>query len=263
MDCTCFESFCFARTGLHGEPDFASISRWSTGSFFSNPNSRTYTTPEGKLEALHTRFRDHTIALFDKHGMKSVGYWVPSSPPKSKNTLIYVLKHKSREKAAESWKAFIADPVWQKAFQESRKEGPLLAKAPESVFMKATDYSPKTKNESGTGLPPSYELRIYKTHPGKLAALDARFRDHTVKLFTRHGITNVAYWHPLDEAGSKDTLIYIVRHNSKESASKSWSNFGKDPDWKKAAAASRADGPILRERPFSIYMKATDYSAIR
>ena len=107
---------------------------------------RTYTTNEGKLDDLNDRFRDHTLALFEKHGMENVGYWVPVDEPNSKNTLIYVLKHKSRDAAKKSWAAFLADKDWKKAFAESRKDGPLLAKAPESVFLKATDYTSKWKN---------------------------------------------------------------------------------------------------------------------
>ena len=152
---------------------------------------RTYTTNEGKLEALNTRFRDHTVELFKKHGMESVGYWVPTDGEQSKNTLIYVLRHKSRDAAKESWKAFINDPDWKKAFTASRKDGPLLAKSPESVYMSEADYSPTWKQ----GKPETeavFELRIYQAAPGKLEKLDARFRDHTSKLFEKHGIRNVA-----------------------------------------------------------------------
>src|SRR6185503_12314791 len=71
---------------------------------------RTYTTPPGKLEALKTRFRDHTIKVFNKYDMKSVGYWVPQDAPLKENTLFYVLSHESREAAAKSWASFRADP---------------------------------------------------------------------------------------------------------------------------------------------------------
>jgi hypothetical protein len=103
---------------------------------------RTYTANPGKLGALNTRFRDHTLRLFEKHGMTNVGYWVPVDAPNSENTLIYVLAHKSREAAKQSWSAFGKDPEWQKAAKESEAGGRILAKAPESVFVQATDYSP-------------------------------------------------------------------------------------------------------------------------
>jgi hypothetical protein len=102
---------------------------------------RTYTAMPGKLDALNTRFRDHTIRLFKKHGMTNIGYWVPQDEPRHSNTLIYVLSHESREAATKSWAAFRADPEWQKASKESELNGKIVEKV-ESVFMDATDYSP-------------------------------------------------------------------------------------------------------------------------
>lgn len=99
---------------------------------------RTYHTPEGKLDALNARFRNHTMKLFEKHGMKNIMYWVPVDQP---NTLIYVIAHKDKETAAASWKAFIADPEWKKVAEETQRDGNLVEKA-ESVYMTATDYSP-------------------------------------------------------------------------------------------------------------------------
>jgi ribosomal protein L3 len=102
---------------------------------------RTYTAAPGKLDALNARFRDHTIKVFDKYGMKSIGYWVPQDAPLKENTLIYVLAHESREAAAKSWAAFRTDPDWVKAKADSEKGGPLTTKV-EFVFVDPTDYSP-------------------------------------------------------------------------------------------------------------------------
>ena len=102
---------------------------------------RTYTAAPGKLDALHKRFRDHTVKLLSKHGMSHVGYWAPADAPLAENTLIYVLAHPSREAAKKSWDAFRADPDWIKARDESQKDGSLTTKV-ESVFMNPTDYSP-------------------------------------------------------------------------------------------------------------------------
>ncbi len=218
---------------------------------------RIYTTNEGKLENLHTRFRDHTLALFEKHGMTNVGYWVPEG---SKDTLIYVLRHKSRDAAAKSWDAFRNDPVWQKAFAASRVDGPLLSKPPESTFLAATDYTPekKWKNGEAGGF---FELRIYQAAEDKLGKLDARFRDHTMDLFEKHGMKNLAYWHATDEPECDDHLYYIIWHASKDAAATSWKDFVADPDWKAAAAASGVGR--LAKPPVSIYMQATDYSKIQ
>lgn len=102
---------------------------------------RTYTAPEGKLDALNARFRNHTQALFKKHGITSVGYFVPQDAPQSQNTLIYVLAHPDREAAKKNWAAFQADPDWRKAFTESQANGTLTSKV-ESIFLNPTDYSP-------------------------------------------------------------------------------------------------------------------------
>ena len=101
-----------------------------------------------------------------------------------------------------------------------------------------------------------YELRTYTTHPGRLPALNKRFKEHTTKLFEKHGMTNVMYWTPVDK---EDTLIYVLKHNSAEAAKKSWDGFRNDPDWKKAAMESEKDGKIVMKVE-SVYMKTTDYS---
>ena len=101
---------------------------------------RTYTAPDGKLDALQTRFRDHTRRIFDKHGMTSIGYWVPQDEPLKSNTLIYILAHPSREAAKKNWAEFGADPEWKKVSEESQKDGPIVSKIV-SVFMDPADYS--------------------------------------------------------------------------------------------------------------------------
>ena len=102
---------------------------------------RTYTAPEGKLGDLHARFRNHTMRIFDKHGMKSVAYFSPQDAPLSQNTLVYLIAHPSREAAKANWAAFQQDPEWQKVANESQKNGKIVAKV-ESVFLDPTDYSP-------------------------------------------------------------------------------------------------------------------------
>jgi hypothetical protein len=101
---------------------------------------RTYTAPPGKLPALLARFRDHTIRIFQRHNMESVGYWVPTDPERKDNTLIYILKHPSRADADKNWAAFRADPEWIKVAEESQRDGRIVEKV-ESVFMTATGFS--------------------------------------------------------------------------------------------------------------------------
>ncbi|MDP1798980.1 MAG: NIPSNAP family protein [Planctomycetaceae bacterium] len=102
---------------------------------------RTYTTLPGKLPNLHARFRDHTMTLFAKHGMKNVVYLTPSEGEKKDNTLVYLLAHESKAAAEKSFAAFRSDPAWTKAREESEKDGKIVEKV-ESVFFTPTDYSP-------------------------------------------------------------------------------------------------------------------------
>ena len=101
---------------------------------------RTYIANDGKIGDLHTRFREHTTKLFEKHGIHNVGYWVPADAEKGKNTLIYIVAHESMEAAKKNWKAFSDDPEWKKVYEESHKDGVLVKKV-ESVYMKPTAYS--------------------------------------------------------------------------------------------------------------------------
>ena len=102
---------------------------------------RTYTAPDGKLADLHKRFRDHTLRIFEKHGMTNIVYLSPQDAPLSQNTLVYLLAHSSREAAKKSWAAFVNDPEWKKVSTESQVDGKIVAKV-ESMFLDPTDYSP-------------------------------------------------------------------------------------------------------------------------
>ena len=97
---------------------------------------------EGKLDALDAQFRNHTIKIFDRLGMKNVGYWTPQDAPQSSNTLIYILAHPSREAATANWKDFQNDPEWQSVKEKSEASGKIVEKV-DSTFMAMTDFSPK------------------------------------------------------------------------------------------------------------------------
>jgi hypothetical protein len=229
---------------------------------------RTYYAAPGKLDALNARFRDHTCRLFEKHGMTNIGYWMPIENPDSK--LIYVLAYPSKEAREKSWKEFVSDPDWKKAQSESEKDGKLVAKV-EQIYFTAQDYSPEIKpgKESGERV---FELRTYTTPAGRLDALNARFRDHTTRLFAKHGMTNLFYGKLLPDQpknaallGTPDTtLIYLLAHQSVDAAKESFGKFRKDPDWVAAKEASeKAAGGSLtvdKDGVKSVYMTATDYS---
>jgi hypothetical protein len=102
---------------------------------------RTYHCYDGKLETLKTRFRDHTIEIFKRHGIESIGYWVPQDPETSKNTLVYLIVHPSRAAADKNWAAFRQDPEWIKVVADSEKNGKIVQKV-DSVFLDPADFSP-------------------------------------------------------------------------------------------------------------------------
>jgi hypothetical protein len=107
-----------------------------------------------------------------------------------------------------------------------------------------------------------FELRTYTTEPGRLAALEARFRDRTTKLFEKHGMTNIGYWTPVDEPRSENTLVYLLAHESRAAAKQSWEAFINDPEWHQARDASEKDGPIV-SKVDSVYLTPTDFSTLR
>lgn len=217
---------------------------------------RIYTCDPGRLEALHDRFREHTLKLFARHGMTNVAYFTPQDEPKSANTLIYFLRHDSREAADQSFAAFRSDPDWLKVKSETEKDARILSQPVDSTFLAATDYSspmgPANKERV-------YELRVYTAEEGKLDDLQNRFRDHTLKLFEKHGMKNVAYWTPTDEPRSANTLIYLLEHESREAAAASWKAFIDDPEWKEARARSEADGRLVKSVE-ATYLVPTPYT---
>ena len=108
-----------------------------------------------------------------------------------------------------------------------------------------------------------FELRTYTTHPGRLDALNKRFKDHTTALFAKHGMVNVGYWTPMDDKdGKADTLVYLLAHESRDAAKASWAAFQADPDWVKARNASEEDGKIVA-KVTSVFLEPTDYSPMK
>ncbi len=226
---------------------------------------RVYYAAPGKLEALNARFRDHTTKLFEKHGMTNVGYFTPVGDNKE-GKLVYFLAYPSKDARAASWKAFAADPDWKKAQADSEKDGRLVTKV-EQKFLNTTDFSPALKIEAGKG-PRVFELRTYTTTKGNLPALDSRFRDHTIKLFEKHGMTNLVYWHLTpDSKGAENTLVYLLAHDSPEAAKKSFDGFRMDPAWIEARKASeeKAGGSLTEAKGgvVSEFLTPTDYSALK
>ena len=228
---------------------------------------RIYTTNEGKLDALLKRFRDHTLRLFEKHGIENIGYWLPvEKADGAETTLYYILRHKSRAAAKESFAAFGKDPEWQEARKASEAGGKILAKPPESIFLSPTDYCPELNLGHGSG-ERVFELRTYTTPEGKLASLHDRFRNHTMRLFSKYGMTHIGYWTPTDaEKGAGTKLIYLLAHPSREAGLNAFTQFRADPEWQAAKAESERNGSLTLPQPEgvkSVYLIGTDFSPLR
>jgi hypothetical protein len=219
---------------------------------------RTYSAAPGKLDDLLARFRDHTLKIFEQHGIVNIGYWLPET--NSENKLVYLLAYPSREAREKSWKEFFADPAWQAVAKESERNGKLVSKV-ESVYLEATDFSPAVES-AASGPTRLYELRTYHASPGKLEDLLARFRNHTTSLFARHGMSQFGYWVPTEKKdGAGETLIYILSHKDKEAWANSFTAFRSDPEWIKVKADSEANGSLTLEGGVkSLLLNPTDFS---
>ena len=107
-----------------------------------------------------------------------------------------------------------------------------------------------------------FELRTYHANPGKMAALHARFRDHTCKLFEKHGMSLIGFWSPIEKDKAEEVMVYLLAFPSKEAADKAWKAFRADPDWTKAKADSEKDGPLVKKVD-SVFLSPTDYSKLK
>jgi hypothetical protein len=195
--------------------------------------------------------------------MTNVGYWVPVE--NKDNLLVYLLSYPDRASRDASWEKFLADENWKKAYAESHKDGPLVAKIDE-LFLTSTDYSPGfgAANEGAERL---FEMRTYTTPAKGLAAINSRFRDHTVALFAKHGMTNLGYFQLANgQAAEDETLLYFIAHKDAAAAAKSWDGFRKDPAWDAARKASeeKAGGSLtVPDGVKSLYLKPTDFSPVK
>lgn len=134
---------------------------------------------------------------------------------------------------------------------------PAVALLPAADWLAAAQEKTAASGQAGTTV---YELRIYHTYEGKLDDLLRRFREHTTKLFEKHGMKNVAYWTPTDDPLKGKTLVYILAHPSREAATANWQAFRDDPEWQSVRDKSEASGKIV-EKVDSTFMTMTDFSA--
>jgi len=232
------------------------------GLFAQKPDSRyfefrIYYCFPGRLDALVERFQNHTTKIFEKHGMENIGYWLPVA--NEKNALYYILAYPSQEAREKSWAAFSADPQWKEVASKSEASGKIVDSVA-SIFMNASEIMPKIKAGKGTGR--VFELRTYTCLPGRLPNLTTRFKDHTLKLFEKHGMENIAYFTSIEKDNAQPKLVYLLAHKSEEEAAKSWAAFRSDQVWITARDASEKDGKIV-EKVESVFLKPLSFSKIK
>ena len=141
------------------------------------------------------------------------------------------------------------------------KRRTLLQSLPAAALLPAAAWASSERDKPGPG-PTStavYELRVYHTYEGKLEPLLKRFREQETKIFERLGMHGVGYWTPDDDPLKGRTLVYMLRHKSREAAKESWAKFGKDPEWVKLKAESEANGPLVEKHDIT-FMTLTDFS---
>jgi hypothetical protein len=211
--------------------------------------SRIYTAVPGKLPALNDRFAKHTMGFFKKYGIGMLGFWTDEIG--TSNQLTYILTFDSMADREAKWSAFQADAEWQQVRAETEAAGTLVAQV-HNAFMRLTPYSPTPQMRSNI-----QELRVYDAMPGKLPALHDRFAKHTIQLFAKHGMENIAYW--TEDVGTSNRLVYMLGYANLGAREQSWTAFMADPAWQQARTASEKDGPLVRVSRHSI-LRLTAYS---
>ena len=226
---------------------------------------RFYTTNPGKLPDLHARFRDHTMKLFEKHGMENIIYWTVSEGTEqdgdnSENMLVYIIAHKDEAAREASWAAFRADPEWQAVAAKSEENGKILAEPPRAILMRDTAFSgpdemPNKESDASARL---WELRQYNVGAELLPGTVKRFAEGEKDLFTKHGMETVKFWTATDDSA----FIYLLAHRDRDTATKSWEGFfGDFRPFMRAFQEANPDLPRGRGNGFEVrFLIPTDYS---
>ena len=262
---------------------------WSQDSSNKLFELRSYVSEPGRQADVLKLIEGGGMTFMKKHQLALIAAWVPTD---SKDERVFTLvSHKDKASSDAAWTAFQNDPAWKDVVQKSLVDGKKPVKSIERVFMTANDYSPSLNMKpAGARV---FELRTYIATKGNLAGLNARFRNHTLKLFEKYGMTNIMYWSALDgdpltcgklldavspvgKAEAKidvnapaagNSLIYFIAHASEDAAKESFGKFRVDPVWEKARSESEAsaggmsltaDGGVK-----SLFLKTTSFSPLK
>ena len=224
-----------------------------TSSYFE---MRTYTVNDGKMPDLIQRFQNHTRTLFAKHGIESVSYFLSADQPEKQ--LTFIIGYPSAEERDIRWNNFANDPEWKAVAAASEANGKIVQKVDQVFMVWAKDLnSAKTPKPSGI-----FQLRTYHLLPGKLDAIQTRFRDHTQALFEKQGLSNYPYWITVEKDGVQSKLVYFLGHQNKEEFNAAFGRFVADPEWIRVRDASEAPGKIV-EKIDALFYTALPFSPMR
>jgi len=209
-----------------------------TSSYFE---MRTYTVHEGKMPDLIKRFQNHTRALFTKHGIENVAYFLSEEHPEKQ--LTFIIGYPSASERDIRWNNFANDPEWKAVAAASEANGKIVQKV-DQVFMEWAKGLNSRKISRPSGI---FQLRTYHLLPGRLDAIQTRFRDHTQALFEKQGLSNYPYWITVEKDGAQPKLVYLIGHLTKEEINAGFGRFVADPEWIKVRDASEASGKIVEK----------------
>jgi NIPSNAP len=248
---------------------------------------RVYTPNAGKQAAVNELIAKSGAKYMAKHNIELLGAWVPADA--NDERVLTLVAHKDQASAEKNWAAFRDDAGWKDDLAASSKDGRAVGSIA-TFYLNATDYSPMLKPANVGGR--IFELRTYITTPNHLPNLNARFRDHTLKLFEKHGMTNIVYTTLVpgakttvgellkalapakqetcgvaaETAAEPYALVYFLTHKSADAMKASFGSFRDDPAWNAARKASeeKAGGSLTADKGVkSLVLKPTDYSPLK
>jgi len=263
--CSLYPAASFAEPKPKPEPELEPEPAESTEPDYTQYELTVFMAKPGKLAAVHDWLRTHHENVFAKHGATNIAYFTPTGPNPD-NQILTIHRYSSLPALLKTSRAIKADPLWQPMDTDLNTPESLLESAT-SIRLKPTDYSPEfTPSESK--VPRVFELRVYTCpSPEKLFYLHDRFREHTMKLFAKHGMENLVYWKPMDGEQYDVKLAYLLSHKSEAAAKESFASFRADPDWLavKKASEEKAGGSLTNaERGVvSEFLEATGYSPLK
>lgn len=202
---------------------------------------RTYTVNDGKMPDLIQRFQNHTRTLFTKHGIENVAYFLSEEQPDKQ--LTFIIGYPSASERDTRWNNFANDPEWKAVATASEANGKIVQKVDQVFMVWAKDLN-STKTPKPSGI---FQLRTYHLLPGKLEAIQTRFRDHTQVLFEKQGLSNYPYWITVEKEGLQPKLVYFLGHQTKDEFNAAFDRFRVDPEWIRVRDASEVPGKIVEK----------------